>query len=163
MGHRNRRKTFLHVEVMEEKLVLSSLAHAAPGVHPAVTRRPSDIRSLTPQLTGADLTAATVLPRTGVVTLQGTIIEPSDFAASNPGVSLFAFNVTVTEAIGRSHSVTGTGTAIIGVNSSSTPVSFTVSLTASNGKFGRGWATVSLPDYSTSYDLDAEWLALLKR
>ena len=44
-----------------------------------------------------------------------------------------------------------------------TPMSFTLSLTATNGKFGGGWATVTLPDYSTGYSLTASWLVWLKR
>ncbi len=164
MGNRTMRKTCLHVEIMEGRIALSSLAHAAPGVHAAVARQSSLIRKLTPQLTGTNITAAEVDPRTGIVEIQGSVTLPPNFSSANPGVSVFPFNVTVTEAVGRFHSVTGTGIGLVGIPASlQGPMSFTVSLTASNGRFDRGWATVTLPDYSTGYDLNAEWLVWLKR
>lgn len=165
MGNRNGRTTCLRVEVMEERIALSSLAHAAPGVHAAVVRRPSlIIRLLTPQLTGTNITSAVVDPRTGVVQIHGSIILPPNFAANNPGLGGFPFNITVTQAVGRFHSVTGTTIAIVGLPPSpQTPMSFTVSLTAANGRFGRGYATVTLPDYSTGFDLSAQWLVWLRR
>ncbi len=56
MGNLTMRKTCLHVDIMEGRIALSSLAHAAPGVHAAVVRQTSLIRKLTPQLTGTNIT-----------------------------------------------------------------------------------------------------------
>jgi len=164
MGFRNARQRSLHVEVMEERIALSSLTPSVPGLHAAVVHQTALIRKLTPQLTGTNITAAEVDPRTGIVQIQGSVTLPPNFSSTNPGVSVFPFTVTVTEAAGRFQSRTGTGIGLVGIPASlQTPMSFTVSLTASNGKFGRGWATVTLPDYSTGYDLNAEWLVWLKR
>ena len=164
MGRGNARRACLRVEVMEERIALSSLAHLAPVMHAAVAHRPSLIRLLTPRLGGTNVWSAVVDPRTGIVLIGGAILLPPNFSATNPGVNSFPFNVTVTQALGRYRSVTGTGIAIVGVPSSlQTPMSFTLSLTASNGKFGGGWVTVTLPDYSSGYNLNATWLVWLKR
>ena len=164
MGRGNARKASLHVEVMEERIALSSLRHPGPIMHAAVVHRPSLIRLLTPQLGGTNIWTPVVAPRTGIVQIGGAILLPPNFSVTNPGVSTFPFNVTVTQALGRYRSVTGTGIAIVGVPSSpQTPMSFVLSLTASNGKFGGGWATVTVPDYSSGYNLNATWLVWLKR
>jgi hypothetical protein len=156
------------VEVMEGRLVLSALAGGAMSVHAAAVRRVSLIRNLTPQLSGTNITSVLVDPRMGLVQIQGTVTLPAGFATTNPGASGFAFNVSVNQAIGRFHSVSGTATALVSVPASpQSTVAFTVRLTASNGRFGRGYATVSLPDYSTgspaAYVPTAQWLVWMTR
>jgi hypothetical protein len=168
MGNIKARAACPQFEVMEGRLVLSPAPLGGLAVHAAAVQRATFIHLLTPQLRGTNISDVRVDPRTGVVQIQGTVTLPPDFSANNPGVGGFAFNVTVNQAVGRLHSVTGTATALVGLPSTpQAPVSFTVRLTATNGRFGRGYATVSLPDYSTgsssSYVPTAQWLAWLRR
>lgn len=163
MGKHLTRKACLRFEVMEERIALSTLAHAAPVMQPALVhqaaRRNSYIRLLTPQLRGTNITSAVINLRARVLEISGTITLPPNFTGSGS----FPFNVTATQALGRYRSVTGTGIGVVSVPSNlSSPASFTVNLTATNGKFGRGWTTVTLPDYSTGYSLTATWQVLPK-
>jgi hypothetical protein len=165
MGKPKTRMACLRVEVMEERIALSSLGHAAPVLQPALVHRTTVhrspfIRLLTPQLTGTNITSALVNPRSGIVQIKGSITLPPNFS----GGGYFPFTVTLTQPLGRYRSVAGSGIAVAGVPSSlQTPSSFTLNLTASNGKFGRGWATLTLPDYSTGYNLTATWQVYLRR
>ena len=165
MGKPKTRTACLRVEVMEERIALSSMGHAAPPLHPALVHRVAVhrnpfIRLPPPPLTGTNITSALVFPRLGILQIKGSITLPPNFT----GASSFPFNVNVTQALGRYRSVAGTGIGIVGVPSSlQKPASFTLNLTASNGKFGRGWATLTLPDYSTGYSLTASWQVFLRR
>ena len=62
MGNRNARKTCLRVEVMEERIALSSLRMRRRRAHAAVVRQSSLIRKLTQELTGTNITSASVDP-----------------------------------------------------------------------------------------------------
>jgi hypothetical protein len=142
---RNAARVRFQVESLEGRLPLSALAHAAPAT-PVVV-------DLTPQQTDITVTAAGVDPRIGVVTIRGTAtctvspFFPGPFPPFFPppsGPFPLAISVNVTQPVTRLQSVNGFGSASAVCNAPGQQVPFTVRLTASNGRFGRGLATLSL-------------------
>jgi hypothetical protein len=145
MSTRMTRRTRLSVEALEGRVALSTMAHAA---HAAPTT--PVLVDLTPEQTGFTITQARVDPRIGVVTIRGTVTPVSFFPGPFPGpptplpsTSTSVF-VAVTQPVNRLQSVTGFGSTFAVSNAPGQPAPFTVLLTASNGRFGHGLATLSL-------------------
>jgi hypothetical protein len=141
MRTRKARETHFQVEALEGRVTLSTMAHTAPAT-PVVV-------DLTPQQTGITITEARVDPRIGVVTLRGTAncSVPPFFPGPFPppsGPFPFSISVNVTQPVSRLESVNGSGFTFAVCNAPGQQVPFTVLLTASNGRFGRGLATLSL-------------------
>lgn len=61
-----------------------------------------------------------------------------------PGPFLFSLSVNVTQPVSRLQSVNGNGSTFAVCNAPGQQVPFTVRLTAANGRFGHGLATLSL-------------------
>lgn len=140
MSTRTTRRTRLSVEALEDRVALSTMAHAAHAAHAAPTT--PVLVDLTPQQTGFTITEARVDPRIGVVTIRGTVNFPSG-SPFFPIPFNFIF-VNVTQPVNRLQSVTGFGSTFAVSNTPGQQVPFTVLLTASNGRFEQGLATLSL-------------------
>lgn len=115
------RRTRLNVETLEGRIALSTAAHAAHSKPPATV-----LANLTPTPQGsysATVTDATIDPRIAVVTIRGTATS-----SSTPPVN--SYSVTVTQAVDRIHSVTGSTTAVLASDGSGATGTFTARLTA---------------------------------
>jgi hypothetical protein len=155
MSTRTTRRTRLSVEALEDRVALSTMAHAA---HAAPTT--PVLVDLTPQQTGFTITEARVDPRIGVVTIRGTVTVPS----GSPffPIPLNPIFVNVTQPVTRLQSVTGFGSAFAVSNTPGQQVPFTVLLTASNGRFEQGLATLSLSPSSGPFGFGGSEMVVVR-
>jgi len=151
MRTRQRRSLQYRIESLEGRAVPSTLGHGAPGA--------ADIGTLQQVDSGVTITSATVDQRTGVVTITGTVtcpeplLPPPGFPEQPPppDTYLVPVYVQVTQPIGRTRSIQGFATIYVECSTTDAgeAVPFTATVTASNGKFGKGLAYVSVSTYST--------------
>jgi hypothetical protein len=159
MNHRRAKRLIPRLEAMEERLPLSTTAHAlhvVPATHVRHSVRNPIVVNLNPQSTGIQITDAAIDTRARVIRIKGVVTYPPlnpppyyDPYDSPPTTSV---SLSVTQAAGRLRSLNGYATSsLMNYIQTGFSTSFTLYVTAESGYFVPGKATVALSSYLPYY------------
>jgi hypothetical protein len=159
MNDRRAKRIIPRLEAMEERLPLSTMAHAihdVPAAHVRHSPRNPIVVNLTPQATGIQITDAAIDTRAGVIRIEGVAtyppLNPPPYYDPYENPPTTSVSLSVTQAAGRLRSLNGYATSSsMNYVQTGFSTSFTLYVTAASGYFVPGKATVALSSYLPYY------------